>query len=195
MYGYIYITRNLINNKYYIGQHKSEKFDDNYFGSGLLIRRAVDKYGIENFKTSMICVANSKEQLDEREIFYINYLKSLYQFGNGYNISSGGNGGDILKNSSEEVRLKRLETYKIQNAGERNPNFGNHKIAGENNPAKRPDVRLKISKKLSGKNNPMYGKHPVFNKRVYNNICRVCGKHFHGKCWNASYCDEHKVRK
>lgn len=36
MYGYIYITRNLINKKIYIGKHKSEKYDSSYYGSGKL---------------------------------------------------------------------------------------------------------------------------------------------------------------
>lgn len=30
MFGYIYETTNLINNKKYIGKHKSNKFDKNY---------------------------------------------------------------------------------------------------------------------------------------------------------------------
>lgn len=34
MYGYIYLTTNLINGKKYIGKHKSLTFDDSYFGSG-----------------------------------------------------------------------------------------------------------------------------------------------------------------
>jgi hypothetical protein len=39
MYGYVYITTNLINNKIYIGQHKSETFDSEYIGKFLMIQR------------------------------------------------------------------------------------------------------------------------------------------------------------
>ena len=39
-YGYIYKTTNLINNKIYIGQHKSTEFDANYMGSGIAIKAA-----------------------------------------------------------------------------------------------------------------------------------------------------------
>lgn len=196
MYGYVYITRNLINKKYYIGQHKKTYFDEKYHGSGKLLKRAIQKYGIENFRTSMICVAKDKDELNEREKFYIDYMQSMYQYGKGYNISIGGDGGHILENASDEVREKRLATYRVQNKGSRNPNFGNgDKIAGDKNPSKRPDVREKISKKLSGENNPMYGKHRKFPNRVYNNICRVCGTSFNGGTWNASYCDIHKTRK
>lgn len=45
MYGYIYITTNLVNGKKYIGRHKSEVFDESYKGSGLLLSRSIDKYG------------------------------------------------------------------------------------------------------------------------------------------------------
>ena len=43
MFGYIYKTTNLINGKIYIGQHKSEVFDNSYYGSGKLIGRAITK--------------------------------------------------------------------------------------------------------------------------------------------------------
>ena len=46
MFGYIYKTTNLINNKIYIGQHKSEKFEPNkYIGSGVVLLKAINKYG------------------------------------------------------------------------------------------------------------------------------------------------------
>lgn len=32
VYGYIYITTNLINNRVYIGQHKGDKLDPKYIG-------------------------------------------------------------------------------------------------------------------------------------------------------------------
>ncbi len=48
MYGYIYLTTNLINKKKYVGQHKSSKFDERYKGSGKLIKKAFKKYGKEN---------------------------------------------------------------------------------------------------------------------------------------------------
>ena len=48
MYGYVYITTNLINNKRYIGQHKSDKFDTKYKGSGTLITQTFKKYGFES---------------------------------------------------------------------------------------------------------------------------------------------------
>ncbi len=42
---YIYLTTNIINDKKYIGQHRSDKYDKDYLGSGILLSKAVRKYG------------------------------------------------------------------------------------------------------------------------------------------------------
>lgn len=93
MFGYIYETTNLINGKKYIGQKTSNIFlAEEYLGSGKFIKRAIEKYGQENFKVRLIEKCDSKENLDEREIYWIahyNAVKSKEY----YNISKGGDGG------------------------------------------------------------------------------------------------------
>jgi group I intron endonuclease len=121
-YGYIYLTTNLINNKKYIGMHT--KFDKNYFGSGLLITRAIEKYGIENFKKEILEYANNKEELGELEKKYIekyNAAKSK-EF---YNIHSGGFGGNTIAGYTEEQMKKHIEIL-LKNVvrGEKHPFFG-----------------------------------------------------------------------
>lgn len=69
MYGYIYKTTNLINNKIYIGQHKSDRFDESYFGSGKLLKQAIQKYGKENFIVIMLDICDSKQLMDHKEQF------------------------------------------------------------------------------------------------------------------------------
>ena len=93
-YGYVYKTTNLINNKIYIGQHKGMCIDKNYLGSGHLFARAIHKYGRNNFKVEILELCDSKEHLDQREIYYINLYNSV-NHDIGYNIAYGGQGGDL----------------------------------------------------------------------------------------------------
>lgn len=46
---YVYLTTNLVNNKKYIGQHYGE-VTDSYIGSGSILKKAIEKYGKNNFK-------------------------------------------------------------------------------------------------------------------------------------------------
>jgi len=89
MYGYVYKISNRINTKVYIGQKKWD-FDPRYFGSGILIRRAIRKYGIKNFKVKMIAGAETQKELDVLEKYYVRKYKS-----NSYNIAEGGLGGNM----------------------------------------------------------------------------------------------------
>lgn len=76
MYGYVYITTNLINNRIYIGQHKSRIYDPSYFGSGKLIRQSIQLYGIDNFSNSILIKCLSKESLDYFEKLIIENTKA-----------------------------------------------------------------------------------------------------------------------
>ena len=89
MYGYVYKTTNLINGKIYIGQHKSASFSEDYKGSGKYLRRAIAKYGWENFLVELIESANSKQELNELEIKWIEKFNAR-DSSIGYNISKGG---------------------------------------------------------------------------------------------------------
>lgn len=50
---YIYRIVNLINGKTYIGQHKYKKLNDNYMGSGKLIKLAIKKHGVKNIQMKL----------------------------------------------------------------------------------------------------------------------------------------------
>lgn len=91
----IYKITNLINHKIYIG--KDTTSDPNYFGSGLLIKRAFEKYGKENFIKEVIDITGDYDELSKKEIYWISKYKSTDKK-IGYNIAPGGEGGDTLSN-------------------------------------------------------------------------------------------------
>ena len=106
MYGYIYITTNKINGIIYIGQHKSKKFTTSYKGSGTLIRRAIEKYGKENFEVHLIEWCETQKDADEKE----KYWEKLYGLPNidiGYNITRGGQDKFFtgMKHTSESRKM------------------------------------------------------------------------------------------
>lgn len=115
---YIYEIKNLINNKTYIGQRKCQEnispLDDEYMGSGELIRKAIKKYGLENF-TKIILEEGieTKKEADNREIYWIDKGKKDGRCQ--YNISRGGTGGNL----GEEVNRKQAET--LRKSYEENP--------------------------------------------------------------------------
>lgn len=94
MYGYVYLTTNLINGKKYIGMHKWNKdtIDESYYGSGIHLVRALNQYGKENFKVEIIEWCNSREELSQREAYWISYYKAPINE-DFYNIEDGGFGG------------------------------------------------------------------------------------------------------
>jgi group I intron endonuclease len=99
----IYKTTNLVNGKQYIGKDKNN--NPNYIGSGILLQKAIKKYGRSNFKKEILEECNSDEILSKREEYWLNY----YDAGNNpnfYNMHNYSHGGLKSENLSEETRKK-----------------------------------------------------------------------------------------
>lgn len=120
-YGFIYLTTNLINNKKYIGQHT--KYNNDYFGSSYLLIQDIKKYGKENFKREILEYADSKEELDSLEKFYIRKYNAV-QSDEYYNIHLGGSGGNTMAGWTEERRKEFKEKMSKITSGKNNPNYG-----------------------------------------------------------------------
>lgn len=106
----VYKTTNIINQKIYIGVHEQEN-DDDYLGSGLHLKRAVRKYGKENFKRETLYEFSSREDAFEMETYLVN--KCFVERGDTYNMKIGGKGAPsgedhhmYGKTHTEEARLK-----------------------------------------------------------------------------------------
>jgi hypothetical protein len=66
-YHYIYKTTNLLNGRYYYGLHSSNELEDGYLGSGTYLRRAIRKYGTDNFKREIVEFCKTRSELKSRE--------------------------------------------------------------------------------------------------------------------------------
>lgn len=128
MHYYLYEIRNNINGKIYVGVHKTKVLDDGYMGSGLIITRTIEKYGVENFTKTILETFESQEEMfaREKEIVTEEFLSRE----DTYNLRRGGLGGwDYLnktgKNNpkeSREVRNKNVSKGVLK-AMELNPDL------------------------------------------------------------------------
>lgn len=96
--------------KIYIGKHCASEFEpDNYIGSGKLLHKAIKKYGKANFKNELICWCFSKEELNEKEKYYVALHKNKSDVVI-YNISPGGDGNFpgsmVINNGISDLFIK-----------------------------------------------------------------------------------------
>ena len=63
-YYLIYKITNLVNCKMYIGKHQTDDIDDEYMGSGKILKRAISKYGVDCFRKEYLMLCESKEEMD-----------------------------------------------------------------------------------------------------------------------------------
>lgn len=112
IYKYIYKTINLTNGKSYIGQHTTNNEYDNYLGSGSELNKDIKSIGYKYFIKGIIEYCDNKDELNEREKYWIEYYNTINE---GYNICKGGGDYPVLygdkngffnKKHSEETRKK-----------------------------------------------------------------------------------------
>lgn len=119
----IYLHRNLVNNKIYIGQTRqfppSKRFGNsgnNYYKSPYFFY-AIQKYGWDNFEHIYIEQVTTQEEADLAEQKWIEYYNSNNQL-YGYNLSPGGSGTHtfsletIEKIRQANIGLKHSEEHK-----------------------------------------------------------------------------------
>ena len=120
-YNYIYKITNQINGKIYIGKHSTDNLDDGYMGSGKLILKAEQKYGIENFTKEYLAFCDTEEKLNWFEKFYIKKYKAREV---GYNLTDGGD-GSLGRKHTEETKQKMRDNH-ADFKGEKHPMYGRH---------------------------------------------------------------------
>lgn len=110
MFGIIYKIKNIITDKEYIGQTTktlNKRIKEHEYntikGGKCYIHNSMRKYGFNEFKFSILCECDSRNDLDEKEIFFIKEYNTL--FPHGYNLTNGGKGSSGY-HPSKETRLK-----------------------------------------------------------------------------------------
>lgn len=129
----VYKTTNNINGKYYIGCHKTYELHDGYLGSGKLIKKAIEKYGVESFSKTILHVYDTEEEMYQRERDIV--TESFCLSDKTYNLKTGGEGSwshintSPMKDSHRKAISNGLkERYKEENhpweKSQSKPTFG-----------------------------------------------------------------------
>lgn len=103
----VYKTTNKINEKIYIGVHRTKEPNDDYLGSGTLLKKAIEKYGIENFEKEILHIFDNEEDMFamEKELLTEEFLSRT----DTYNTNGGGFGS--WRAATEVARVMFKEKY------------------------------------------------------------------------------------
>ena len=107
----IYKTTNITNGKIYVGKDKNN--NPNYLGSGVILEQAIEKYGRQSFQKEVLEECDDTI-VDSREICWIAKLNSTDNK-IGYNITSGGTGGDTTTNHPNKKDIINKRNHGLTN--------------------------------------------------------------------------------
>jgi len=209
----IYIIRNIINNKIYIGKTSytiEKRFNKHKLNAQNKINRrlydSMNHHGYDNFKIEEICTCDNNIDANSIEIYYIDYYNSTNPK-IGYNMTIGGDGGntgvyyhkspydwwvekygkeradEIKKRVYEDVSKKLSEKYTGMSFNER---FGD----------KCEEVRTKLSntlKRIGHKPPTQYWKdnnHPLLGKHHKKESCEKISRARLGKKYEDIFSEE-----
>jgi group I intron endonuclease len=159
----VYKTTNTINNKVYIGKHTTSNSKDNYLGSGVSIKRAIEKYGSAAFIKDILFCAFTEDDAFWFESLIVDEHFVLRK--DTYNMSIGGKGttkGKLHPRYNKPLTEEHKLRLKEVNLGAKRKPFSekakSNMSKGQKNKKYSEETKEKCRKRMSGANNHMFGK-------------------------------------
>lgn len=178
LYNYIYILTNKLSGRRYIGKHSTNNLDDNYMGSGYIIREIKKKYGKDIFLKQIIEFCKTEEEALERQKYWIKEYNALQSY-NFYNLDEGGLGHTGYKASQETKRkMSQAQKRRFQDKT-KHPRYNKplsqktkQKIRQKATDRKHSEeTKQKLSELNKGQNNPRAIKvECINNRKIFNTI-------------------------
>lgn len=149
MFYYLYQITNKVNNKIYIGVHKTIDMNDGYMGSGKIVNNAIAKYGIENFSKIILETFDTSEDMYAREKEIVNDEFLMRE--DTYNLRRGGTGGfDYINKSAIPKFLGKTHTEETKQKIREKRIGVTHYVPDD-------ETKLKISNSKCGKSTKLKG--------------------------------------
>ena len=147
----IYKITNKLNGKIYIGAHKTSNVEDNYMGSGTLLKQSQREHGIEYFSKEILEVFDNPEDMFEMESKLVN--EDFVNRSDTYNMKRGGLRAPELSSEFRSYYIKQ--------------SFKNGRVSAFKGKTHTPEVRKQISDRARKQKRDFYdngGIHPFLGK-------------------------------
>ncbi len=151
---YVYIITNKINGKKYIGSSRKPQIDENYYGSGKVVKDALKKYGKENFTREILWEGEGNARdIETYYLIEVNASKnSMY-----YNMTNDARGNNLHQESTKRTVSEKLTGRKFSK--EICEKISKAKLGSTTSKKGKPDgPKPSVSKAHKGRVSPNKGK-------------------------------------
>lgn len=200
MFFTIYKTTNITNNKFYIGKHITNDINDEYVGSGKLLKAAIKKHGLKNFKKEILFIFDNEKEMNQKEKELVTEIFVLED--SNYNLCVGGKGGWSFVNlhcGSQGERLNRALSKEQRDKGRKKARESFKKRIKTDSIAAEKHKEHMERFREAGKISFLGKKHSEETKKLIGekNSLKQKGKNNSqfGTCWITNNKENKKIRK
>lgn len=193
MFYIVYKITNNINQKFYIGCHKTDNLNDAYMGSGKLIKKAIKKYGNENFCKEILFIFDNEVDMFAKEKELV--TEELVKNKKCYNVKLGGTANYYYinhNNLNHKVNQHLILAERLKTDSEYYERFKEkmtqiNRLNGLKKRGKPTAIKGKIAIYKDNKTKYIFeeDKQEYFNNgwyqlkdQIYTYTCKFCGKVF-----------------